>query len=69
MVHPLALQLLVRVSVLPEEVGGEDIIRRFGFLQAKDIGPLLLEQPLHDRQPRPYRVDVPRTDFQSAHGG
>jgi len=68
-VHPLAFQLLVRVSMLAEEVGGEDIIRRLGFLQAENIGPLLLEQPLHDRQPGAYRIDIPGADFQTAHGG
>ena len=69
MVHPLAFELLVYVSMLPEEVGGKDIIGCFGFLQAEDVGLLLLEQPLHDRQPGAYRIDIPGTDLQTAHGG
>ena len=54
MVHPLPLELLVDVPVTGEKLGREDIIGRLGFLQAKNVRPLLVKEPLHDRQPRTH---------------
>ena len=42
MVHALAVQPLVDIAHPPEVVGGEDVVRRLGLLQAEDVDLLLL---------------------------
>ena len=68
-VHALAVELLVDVAEPGEMRRREDVIVGLGFLQAKDVGLLLGDQALDDRQPRADRVDVPGYDLDGAvHG-
>ena len=64
MVHPLAVQLLVGVAVPLEQRGREDAVEHLGFLQAQDVGLLLGDQPLDERDAGADRVDVPGSDLQ-----
>ena len=48
MVHLLAIELVMDIAARMEQVGREDMILRLGFLQAEDVGLLLVEQPFDD---------------------
>ena len=50
MVHLLAVELVMDIAARVEQLGGEDMVLRLGLLQAEDVGLLLVEQPLDDRQ-------------------
>ena len=69
MVHLLAVELLVDIAVLAEQLGREDLVERLGFLQAQHVGLLLGQQALDQLGAGADRVDVPRCDLdRSAHG-
>ncbi len=44
MVHLLAVELVMDVAAGVEQLGREDMVLRLGFLQAEDVGLLLVEQ-------------------------
>src|SRR5206468_11799167 len=63
--HPLSVEHDMLIAALLERIGGEDTVEDLRFLQAQDVGLLLVDQPLDECRPRPYRVDVPRGNLQS----
>src|SRR5690348_8867281 len=64
MMYTLAVQLAVDVAVAVEQIEREDAVEHHGFLQAQDVGLLLTDQALDERNARANRVDVPRSDLQ-----
>jgi hypothetical protein len=69
MVHLLPVELVMDVAARVEQRGGEHDVLRLGFLQAEDVGLLLVEQPPDEVGAGAHRIDVPRGDLELGHGG
>jgi hypothetical protein len=64
-VHALAVEGVVHVALLEEQLGRENAVEDLRFLEAENVGLLLANQLLDQRDPRSNRVDVPGGDFQA----
>src|SRR5690606_37221591 len=64
----LALHGDVIVAGLMEGAPGKLVVRALGLLEAEDVRLVVLQEPGHEADPQPDRVDVPSGDGEG-HGG
>ncbi len=67
MMHFLPIEFVVNIAARMEQRGGKDDVLRLGFLQAENVGLLLVEQALDDAGARAHRIDVPGNDLEHGH--
>ena len=67
MMHLLAVELVMDIAARMEQLGREHMVLGLGFLQAKYVGLLFIEQPFDDLRSGADRIDIPGSDFELGH--
>ena len=58
----------MNIAARVKQLGRKDMVLGLGFLQAKDVRLLVVEDALDDRHASADRVDVPGSTLERGHG-